>query len=240
MSSAWRVKAVYGTGYRTPYSHQLIGETLLTRDEVSTLNFQLEWTPVRETSFSLTTFHSRLSDNVQPDPHAGISEPSDQSFSGVELYFNKNFKNRANWFITMSKLFSTGEPYSLSAYHYTLRNPDGTSVDKYAFWEESYDPGPDLTFNSGLQIQMATWADLSLNASWSNSIPYSYAQNTITGEYENPVLLNGEIRIKGLIENFDFEAGCKNILNGKFEYPGFYGPIKGDPLKIYVSLSYWF
>ncbi|MBF0203291.1 MAG: hypothetical protein HQK67_03025, partial [Desulfamplus sp.] len=101
----WRVKTVFGTGYRTPYSQQWTGKELMTRDDVETLNLQAEWSSNQGDQFSATGYISRLSNNVQSDPYAGVSVPSDQDFSGLELFFRKKAGDKFEGYASLSKIF---------------------------------------------------------------------------------------------------------------------------------------
>lgn len=241
LTDKWRVKTAFGTGYRTPYSQQWTGKELLIRDEISTLNLQAEWSSGYGDTISATAYISRLSDNVQSDPYAGVSEPSDQDFSGFELFFKKKFNDKLEGYASISKIFNSGDDYNLSSLKYSFLRPDGTRVDTYDKWTESYDPGADFMANSGLIWHIHPKVDFSLTAFWTNPIPYSYKENTIVGEYDNSLLLNSEIRLKNLFyDNFTLSAGCKNILDGDFTYPGFYGPVNGNPLTAYAVIRYSF
>jgi len=248
-NGGWRVKAALGTGYRTPYTWQQLTDNelltrhkkLLTRDEVSTLNLQAEWSLGQGDLFSATTYLSHLSNNVQSDPYAGVSNPSDQDFSGLELFIKKRIWDTLDMYCSISKIFYYGDEYSLSAYVSSYFREDGTSVDIYDNWSESYDPGSDFIAGSGLTWHAHPKVDFSLTASCTSPIPYSYKENTITGEYDNPLLLNSEIRIKHMpYDNFIFSVGCKNILDGDFTYPGFYGPVNGNPLTGYAAIKFSF
>ncbi|MBF0411257.1 MAG: TonB-dependent receptor plug domain-containing protein [Desulfamplus sp.] len=241
LTDKWRVKTVFGTGYRTPYSQQWTGKELLTRDEVSTLNIQAEWSSSQGDTISATAYISRLSDNVQTDPYAGVSEPSDQDFSGLELFCKKKLSDKLEGYASISKIFYSGDDYNLSVLRSSILRPDGTRVDSYDKWTEAYAPGADFMANTGITWHLHSKVDFTLIASWTTPIPYSYKENTITGEYDNSLLLNSEIRLKNFFyNNFTFLVGCKNILDGDFTYPGFYGPVNGNPLTAYAIVRYSF
>ncbi|MBF0467626.1 MAG: TonB-dependent receptor plug domain-containing protein [Desulfamplus sp.] len=241
LSDGWRVKTAFGTGYRTPYSQQWTGKELLTRDEVATLNLQAEWNSGQGDQLSVTTYLSRLSNNVQTDPFAGASDPSDQDFSGLELSFRKKIIDTLEGYCSISKIFYSEDEYHFSALKSSFIRPDGTSVDTYDTWSEIYDPGADFMAASGLTWHILPKVDFSLTASWTTPIPYSYRESTITGEYDNPLLFNSQIRVKDTpYDNVIFSIGCKNILDGEFTYPGFYGPVNGNPLTGYASVRFSF
>ncbi|MBF0257886.1 MAG: TonB-dependent receptor plug domain-containing protein [Desulfamplus sp.] len=241
LSDGWRVKTAFGTGYRTPYSQQWTGKELLTRDEVATLNLQAEWNSGQGDQLSVTTYLSRLSNNVKTDPFAGASAPSDQDFSGMEIYFKKKIIDKLEGYFSVSKIFYSEDEYHFSVISNTFFRPDGTRVDTYDTWSETYDPGADFMAASGLTWHILPKVDFALTASWTTPINYSYRENTITGEYDNPLLLNSQISIKNIpYDNIIFSVGCKNILDGDFTYPGFYGPVNGNPLTGYASIRFSF
>ncbi|MBF0376767.1 MAG: TonB-dependent receptor plug domain-containing protein [Desulfamplus sp.] len=241
LTDKWRVKTAFGTGYRTPYSQQWTGKEILTRDEVSTLNLQAEWISNQGDTLSATGYVSRLSDNVQTDPYAGVSAPSDQDFSGVELFYKKKFADKLDIYTSISKIFYSGDNYNFSVIEKSILRPDGSHVDTYHNWTEEYELGADFIANSGFLWHFNSKVDFNLNAFWTTPIKYTYKENTITGEYDNPVLVNGEIRFKDIpYDDFMISVGCKNILDGEFTYPSFYGAVNGDPLTGYAVIRYSF
>ncbi|MBF0389029.1 MAG: TonB-dependent receptor [Desulfamplus sp.] len=241
LTDVWRVKTAFGTGYRTPYSQQWTGKELLTRDEVSTLNLQAEWLFSSGDAISATAYMSRLSDNVKIDPYGGVSAPSGQDFSGIELFCKKRFGEKFESYASFSKIFYSGDDYRFSVLKSSFLRPDGTRVDNYDNWSEEYDSGADFMANMGMIWHIYPKVDLNFTASWTSSIPYSYKENTIVGEYDNPLLLNSEIKIKNLFyDDLNLSIGCKNILDGEFTYPGFYGPVNGNPLTGYAVIRYSF
>ncbi|MBF0200650.1 MAG: TonB-dependent receptor plug domain-containing protein [Desulfamplus sp.] len=241
MDNGWRFKTVLGSGYRTPYSQQLMGEERLERDEITTLNLHAEWTPDRTSHFSATAYVSRLWDNVQTDPQAGISKPSDQDFSGIELNFRREMLKGLEGYLSFSKVFYSGDPYDFNMLRQTIYREDGSRVDVYDNWHEEYDPGAPWSLSLGFSLQVNAFTDMHLSGLWTAPIPYSYLQNTIVGEHDNPLLVNGSIRIKGYpFEKFSFSVGGKNILGRDFIYPGFYGPLPGNPSIFYFTTSFEF
>ena len=253
LKNNWRIKANFGSAYRTPYSIQVIGnknvtgfeeendvqsEDILTRDEVTTLNLQLEWMPDQATLFSATSFYSRLSDHVEPDPYAVTSQPSAQEFTGIELYIRKKFNNRLEGYACASKLFSFGDDFDFRFVSSSFFRPDGTQVKEYDTWSQEYNSGADFMFSSGILWHAASWLDWSLTAVKTSSIPYAYEENTISGSYKNPFLLNTEIRIKGFPwQDSQVSIGCTNLLDREFTYPGFYGPVEGPPFIFTLGFS---
>ncbi|WP_186441672.1 TonB-dependent receptor plug domain-containing protein [Desulfamplus magnetovallimortis] len=242
VNNLWRIKTVFGTGYRTPYSLQLKEETPLTRDHIATLNIEAERSSGRGDSFSATLFCTRVSDNVQTDPYGwGVSEPSDHDYAGVELNYRKKINEKIEGYVSISRVFFSGDDYSFKVLRQSWLRPDGTTVDDYDEWTESYDPGADAVVSSGVVWSPYSFFNFSLNASWASAVPYSYGENTITGEYKNPLMVNSEMKFPELFKNnLILTVGCRNMLDGDFQYPGIYGPVDGEPLVIYGVVKYSF
>jgi len=233
----WRLKTAYGTGYRSPYSKQLDNE-VLDSDEISTINLQAQWRPDNTTLFSITSYYSSVHNHILPDPQAGVSEPSDQSFAGVELYFKKRFNDKFELYSSLTKLFHFGDDYNFSMISNYYLRVDGTLVPEYKTWTKDYDTGADLIFSSGLIWHINSKIDFSLTGIFTSSVPYSYYQDTISGNYHNPLLLNSEIKIKDFpLKNIILSLGCKNLLDEEFLYSGYYGPVEGIPLILYTSIE---
>ncbi|MEA2059169.1 MAG: TonB-dependent receptor plug domain-containing protein [Thermodesulfobacteriota bacterium] len=241
LSNQWRIKTVMGTGYRTPYSKQVFEDELLERDGITTVNLQAEWSPSMDTVVSLTAFYNRISDHVQSDRYAGFSDPLDQDITGGEISFKTKMFENLRLSGSLTKMFLSGEDYDFSVLRSTYISPDGSVVKDYDVWSEDYNPGADFMVNAGLKWDIMPKLALSLNAYYSGPVSFSYAQDTISGDYHNPLLVNAEIRLKDLfLKGAAFTLGCKNILDNTFEYPGLYGPVEAFPLTAYAKISFSF
>lgn len=259
LTNNWRIKTNFGSAYRTPYSMQLvdsqdganeednIGSTLglLKREEVTTLNVQLEWVPDQDTLFSATSYYSRLSDHVEYDPLGLRSQLSVQDFAGVELYIRKKINDRLEGYAGVSKFFTFGDPFYFKFEGPTFIRPDGsTAPPEYEEWSQNYNAGADFVVNAGMLCHVTPWVTLSLTAVQTGSLPYSYEKNTISGSYNNPLLLNGELKLKRFPgsrylpwENACLSIKCSNLLDHEFTYPGYYGAVEGAPLVFSLGFS---
>ena len=242
-SKRWRLKAGFGTAYRTPYSSQIFSTVSYEPEGVETYNIQLGWTPVSETSFTVTSFYSRLHDHVQFDPFGGLSMPFDQKTSGVELSFItgifKNLSLSAN--ATFMNYWGDSAEYLLESTYY---GPGGIQRTEYEKWKESFDLAADYIVNCkavrSFNIR-GICGTLALEFHKTGSVPYTYEKGTVTGEYNSPVIVGLNLIIDDfLAKNITLSISADNIFDEDFQVPDMYGPGKGEPFSTVFTISYLF
>lgn len=248
IKGGWRIKTVLGTGYRTHYALQIpdndsitlrVDEEDLQRDEVATLNLQAEWQGKKGDIFSATAFYSRLSDTVAYDPIAGVSSPADHRFSGLELSGRRRLSRSVDGYATLARIFSSGEAYRYSMVTSVNIRPGEPPIYNIESWSEPYDTGAKWSASAGIFWQMAPGVNLSLSGFWCSALGYIYEEGSISGEYHNPVLINARLNLDPLLqkEGISFTLGVDNLLDGTFHYPGYYGPIQGEPFSFYGQFT---
>ena len=248
ITGGWRMKSIFGTGYRTHYSLQIPDDDLITigiteedlqRDHVATLNLQAEWQGNQGTAFAATAFYSWLSNTVQYDPIAGASYPADHRFMGVELSLRRRFSATLEGYANLSHIISSGEEYRYSIVKNVSIRPGEPPSFNYENWTESYDTGAEWMASAGANWRFGSDMTFSLTGSWGSPLTYSYDEGTLTGEYDNPIMLDGVFRWVSPMgrEGLTLSVGGCNLLDGTFRYPGYYGPVEGEPLKLYVQMT---
>ena len=236
----WRIKAAYGTAYRTPYSGQLFGEKAFEPEGIYTLNLQLAWKPDLKRTVALTAFYNRLTDYVQNDPYGGLSAPFGHDILGLELMGRFNLTDFFNIFATASIMNSMGDSpeYTLV---YTYYGPDGQIRKEYEIWEEPFDTAPNFMINAGFTWKFKGKKQVTVDYAITDSIDYSFTKNTVTGNFDAPAMLGITFRADDfLIKKFSLTLGVRNLLNQKYTVPGMYGPEKGRPLTIFGLCNYKF
>ncbi len=242
-SEHWRLKAGFGTAYRTPYSSQIFSVVHYDPEGIETYNLQLGWDYDSDTSFTVTSFYSRLSDHVQYDPFGGLSKPFDQKTSGVEVALRTNaFRDillSAN--ASVMNYWGGSAKYILESTYYA---PGGIRRTEYEKWEEPFDLAADYMLN--LKV-LKRFSIKGINGTFAFKLrktgpfPYTYDKGKKTGKYNSPVIAGFNVRIENFFrKNVCLDIDADNILNRHYFVPGVYGPEKGSPFSVICTVSYRF
>ena len=242
-SKEWRLKAGFGTAYRTPYSSQIFSTIHYDPEGVETYNLQLGWNPNSDTSVTLTSFYSRLTDHVQYDPFGGLSKPFDEKTAGVEFSFITGIFD--NWSLstnaTVMNYWGGSAEYLLKS---TFIGPGGVKRIEYDKWQEPFDLAADYMVNCkavrsfNIRGISGTFA---LDLHKTGPVPYTYEKGTVTGEYNSPVIVGFNLRIDNfLMKNITLSISADNIFDEEFHVPDMYGPVEGEPFSSVCTLSYRF
>ncbi len=245
----WRLKAAYGTAYRSPYPGQLYGSGLFDPasfnpgsfdpEGIQTLNLQLSWNPKPERNLALTLFHSRLSDHVQENPYSssGLSAPFDYEVAGVELSGRVRLFHRLEAYANFTAFNAWGEDADYLEKFFFPR-PDGTSVTIYRTWDGPFDSGPDVMASMGLSWQFHPKAILSLDGLVTSNVPFTFAKESVIGSFNNPPLVNLSLVIKdAFLKNSRLTLAGKNIFDQDYDVAGRYGPEEGKSQQVFVEWS---
>jgi outer membrane cobalamin receptor len=231
----WRVKGVYGTAYRSIYSKQLFDGKSFNPERISTVSLQLAWESGPEKSAGLTAFYSSLKDHVAEDPYGGLSKPTDQDIAGLELSARTRLWKRIDLFGNLTVLDNWGDSDEYEAIFYFLR-PDGTVVPKVEKWGQAYDEGPNVIANLGMIWQIHPRASLALEAGMTGKVPYTFTKDTVSGHYDQDLLLDATLKIKDvLIKGSTLTFRGTNVLDRDYLVPDLYGPTDGPPLAFYAE-----
>ncbi len=250
-ADAWRVKTVFGTGYRAPYSQQVSKDQFSQTDSIKiqtnsikTVNAQLQWTPFSGCRLAATAFYSELSNYIKSDAYAGTSEPLDQKIYGFELEANAKLTDHLNIFMNLTKTFYRGDDYHFKAYQWSYIDPDDGSIfEYYNEWDQPYDGGADFLLNAGAAYHFSPRISWAINAGGRSAVPYYYKnkENEISGYYAGYSIVNTTLTVKDLwFKQTQFQAGIKNMFDADYEIPGYFGTVRGEPLTFFVEWAYYF
>ena len=242
-SKKWRLKAGFGTAYRTPYASQIFSDISYKPEGVETYNIQLGWNPVPTTSLTLTSFYSRLHDHVQYDPFGGLSKPFQQETAGTEFSLTTRPSDSlvlsAN--ATLMHYWGGSADYLLKSVYY---GPGGIQRIEYEKWQEPFDLAADYMINC-----RAAWrfsmigvnGTIALDLHKTGPVPYAYEKGTIKGEYHSPVITGLNVRIENfLMKKISVAISVDNIFDENYSVPGIYGPEKGNPFSSICTVTYRF
>ncbi len=242
-SSHWRLKAGFGTAYRTPYASQIFNTISYEPEGIETYNIQLGWNPDSNTSISLTSFYSRLHDHVQYDPFGGLSQPFSQKTAGMEASLKTKIINNiglsAN--ATIMNYWGESAKYVLESTYY---GPGGIQRPEYEKWQESFDLAADYMLNFKAVrpfIINGIRGSFALDLRKTGPFPYTYDKGEKTGKYYSPAIVGFNLRIMNfLMKNMFLAISADNIFDRHYFVPGVYGPEEGRPFSMVVTLSYGF
>ncbi len=232
----WRLKASYGTAYRTPYAAQLYGDRSLDPESIRTAAVELSWNPGAEKQVSLTVFHSRVSDHLQEDPYGGLSQPSRHAFSGAEL--------RGRWSLLSSlELFGSAAAFSAADETVDYRvlrafylAPDGTRIPIEDTWSSPLDLGPDWSAAFGLKWRPHKDATLAVQGLLTGAWPYAYDRGRTQGEYAGEKHVRASWTLRNVAGTGSvLQVAADNVLDQGGSVPGMFGPAQRPPFRAWVE-----
>jgi outer membrane receptor protein involved in Fe transport len=238
ISPRWVWKILYGTAYRTPFARQLLGDGDPDLEKIETVSSQISWKPSKKFGTSVCGFFSRIDNHLMEDPYAGLSVPNDQEIMGLELEGHYSPLEQLDLSGNLTLIDNSGpeETYHYNDYTYW----DGHKwVKHYTDLRYPYDKGPHTMMNL-----MGTWkpwdrfrANLRLRYFSSRDLIYprirTYESSSEVWLVDMTVVIKDVFR-KGL----ELDLAVKNLANRKYETPGTYTTIEGDPVSAMVTLRY--
>ncbi|MDY0185611.1 MAG: TonB-dependent receptor plug domain-containing protein [Desulfuromonadaceae bacterium] len=228
-----RLKASYGTAYRSPYSRQLFNSDSLNQEQISTLSTQLAWKPASGHHYALTLFHSRIKHHRNEDPYGGLSREAAWESYGAELALQTPITRSLSTVATFSWVEDNrgDELYQVRAY--SIVRPDGSREDVYESWSQPANTSPEWMARLSIDWNVAQGHNFVLTAASAGKVHASYSKNAVTTSYSSPITLNAAYTINGLFEHWGDRITLRlnNILDRNYQQPDVYGPVKGEPFS---------
>jgi outer membrane receptor protein involved in Fe transport len=241
INDAWRLKAVGGTAYRSPYPGQIYGHDSNDPEQITTTSLQLAWNGKHETRTALTLFYNRLVDHVQDDPYGGLSSPSRQKLAGAELETTIHLTPTLKLITNASVHQQWGEDIDYRILKATFIRPDGTFEKIYETWDQPFDDGPSWTAQAGILWQLRPQATLSTSMNWASHRHHSYDKDTADRTYHQPLLLNLSLNVQDLLlPGSTLTIRARNLFDQHYRQAGRYGSVEGWPLSISAELGWQF
>ncbi|MCP4692954.1 MAG: TonB-dependent receptor [Desulfobacterales bacterium] len=244
-SSQWIVKLLYGSAYRTPFAKQLLNKPAFDLTEpsvvgtpdlenIESLSVQISWKPSNEAELSIVGFSSAIENHVMEDPWAGLSQPNHQDIYGVEIEGSlspvETLELSAN--ITWMNHSGPDETYLV------FDEFDDDLKPKYEEKRHPYDIGPKFLFNLMAEWRplekMTVFGRFGYFSSYQLIDPRADAFHKVSGACT--LDLSGVIR-DVLQPGLDLTISIRNLGNRKYEIPGTYTIIDGDPFSAAITLS---
>jgi outer membrane cobalamin receptor len=234
----WRLKADFGTAYRTPFSGQLFGDASFDPEGITTLNLQVSWSPTPGTVLQLTGFYSQLTDHVSEDPFGGLSAPTDQEFIGAEFMGRTRLFDQLDLYGNFTTFANWGDSEQYRVLLFSFVRPDGTRVDVFDEWEQPFNPGPDFIVNLGAKWDFHPRASLVIEGNRTSSVPFSFRRDAVSGSFSQDLLLDATLSIRDLVLKHSYlTLKGTNLLDQDYQVPGIFGPVEGKPFALYAEWS---
>lgn len=241
LGDSLRLKGIYGTAFRSPYSSQLFDNLQFEPESIRTASAQLAWTPATGRELELTLFESSLDNHRTEDPYGGLSLPSERKVQGLELAGRLPVGRSLDFSAGFTALSAADGDEHFRALRFSFIRPDGSQVSVFDEWGEPFDQGPRWLVNCALNWRIGPGHNLLLAARTGGRIDYSYEKGTVEGSYRQPFLLDLSYRRPGLIPGHDsLLLRLANLLDQDSTLPDIFGPTAGPPLRATLVWQYRF
>jgi len=230
-SARWMFKLQYGTAYRTPFASQLLTEDEPELENIKTLSAQASWKPSKFGGMSLCLFFSRLNNHRMEDPYAGLSLPNRQDIKGVELEGRISPFESLEFSGNLTLMDNSGPD---ETYRYVKW---WTPEPVYEDLNFPYDSGPRTLLNL-----MGTWRPVErmttfLRLRYFSSRQLIYPRADSFRTYGGVWLLDMSATVKDILQpGLDLQFSIENLTNNRYETPGTYNTIRGEPISAQIVL----
>ncbi len=240
-SSQWIVKLLYGSAYRTPFSKQLLNKAAFhwnaalvgnpELENIKSLSAQISWKPSKEAGLSIVGFSSAIENHVMEDPWAGLSQPNHQNIYGFEIEGSLSPTRTIDLSVNLTLMDNSGPDETYKVFKHWIWE-DGSLSPVFEERRYPYDIGSKHLFNL-----MGKWRPMENISLFSRLRCFSSSQlidpraetfETISGAW----LLDFGAAWKNLVQpGLDVHLSIRNLLNERYETPGTYTTIQGEPFS---------
>jgi len=238
VSSQWAWKLLYGTAYRTPYARQLLDGEEPDLEKIETVSTQVSWKPSKKAAMSVCGFYSRIDNHLMEDPYAGLSNPNHQEILGLELEGRYSPIDSIDLSGNVTLLNNKGpdETYHYNDYTYW----DGEKwVKHYVDIQYPYNKGPHTMMNLMGTWKPLDWVQTSLRLRYFSSRDLIYPRVKTSEPSSDVWLIDASARFRDIFrKGLELDLSVRNLANRKYETPGTYSTIDGDPISAVVTLRY--
>ncbi|PIE67738.1 MAG: hypothetical protein CSA23_02880 [Deltaproteobacteria bacterium] len=236
----WAFKLLHGTAYRTPYASQLREETgSIDLEKIENTSIQCTWAGFDVLDASLTGFHNTIDSHVNADPYAGLSNANTQKIYGIEA--DMHWQIHRNWelgaAVTLLNNSGPNEVYRYNDYAYI--DEHGNLTKHFIDLNYPYDTGARQLFN----IQ-ATWRPLEYLTTAATlhhigSRDLIYPRGERVDRADDVWLLDWSLILKKWLHpHMDLNVTIKNLFDTRFQTPGTYSFIPGDPFTMEAGVTF--
>jgi outer membrane receptor protein involved in Fe transport len=228
--SQWVLKALYGTAYRTPFAKQLLGDDISELEKIKTLNLQVSWKPSERAGLSLCGFSSKINNHIMEDPYAGLSLPNHQRIKGLEIEGHLSPVREIDLSANLTLMNNSGPD---ETYHY----------QKFIFpplYEDliyPYDAGPRRLFSLTGTWRPFKRLSVFSRLGYSSKTRLFYPRGDTVVSIPGVWLLDLAATVRDvIIPGMEMVISAKNLTDRKYDIPGTYSIIRGDPFSVEIML----
>lgn len=234
-SNAWIVKLIYGTAYRTPFAKQLRDEDRLELEYIESLNLQFAWTPSERVSFGVCGFWNRLRDHVMEDPYAGLSSPNRQDIKGLELEGRYLPIPSLALSANLTLMDNSGPDEAFRLLVGTFVDADGNVVKIYEDLDNPYDSGPLALANVAAEWKPTPGFVGRLELGYTSSRHLVFPRGEGDAATSDIWLLDASATFEDLPGiGGDVTVTVRNALDHRYDTPGTYAFMEGDPASVRI------
>ncbi len=238
VSSQWAWKLLYGTAYRTPYARQLLDGEEPDLEKIETVSTQVSWKPSKRFGMSVCGFYSRIDNHLMEDPYAGLSNPNHQEMLGLEVEgrYSPIDSIDLTGNVTLVNNKGPDETYHYNDYTYW----DGEKwVKHYVDIQYPYNKGPHTMVNLMGTWKPLDWIRTSLRLRYFSSRDLIYPRVQTFESSSDVWLIDANARFKDIFhKGLELDLSVRNLADRKYETPGTYSTIEGNPITAIVTLRY--
>ncbi len=233
-SAQWIFKMLYGTAYRTSFARKFWEKkfSLPDLEQIKSLNLQVAWKPSKNAGLSICGFTSRIENHIMEDSYAKLSLPNKQDINGVEIEGNISPHEMLNFSAGLSMITNYGPEEK-----YRYKVPSTDTEERILDLNYPYDGGPDILFNLTGTWQPTENLTTFLRLSYAGPRQLIYFQSeteefstrTCSGVWQLDMnAIFRDIFLPGL----DMELSVENLTDTRYETPGTYNTIEGNPFSV--------
>ncbi|MEZ4524569.1 MAG: TonB-dependent receptor plug domain-containing protein [Desulfobacterales bacterium] len=240
-SEEWIVKLLYGTAYRTPFAKQLQENRISDPENIQSINLLAGWRPSDKWGAEICGFWSKIADHVMEDLYAGLSEPNEQEFSGLEIRGNYSPLQALNFSANLTLIHNSGPDETYYYNDYTTVELDGSQKPHYVKLNYPYGGGADTLFNFAGLWKPFDRICFSANLGYVSSGKLIYLRDadfSVSSGGSSVWLLDAAATVKDfLLPGMDLQVSARNLTDEDYETPGTYSTIEGEPLTVEIRLG---
>ncbi len=236
-AEAWMIKLLYGTAYRTPYARQLLESETPELENIRCLQGEIYHAPAPYLDLRLVGFTGRIKDHILEDPYAGLSLPNHQDIYGVELEAAASPAAGVKINANLSLIENTGpqETYHYNDYDYI--NDEGEIEKHYTDLRYPYDSGPKSLFDLSAAWRITERTTLTGCLAYFSDTRLIYPKSDSFVTLSGAWTLDAAVRFNDLLfPDMEASVAVENLTDRRYEVPGAYSPIEGDPLTVSVTI----
>ena len=229
--SRWIFKILYGTAYRTPFARQLRNDDDLELEKIKSLNLQTIWKPSEKWRFDLCGFWNRIENHVMEDPYAGLSLPNHQEITGVEFEARYSPLRSLDLSANLTLMSHSGPEERYRSLLYVI--PEPVYEDRFY----PYDGGAETLFNLTASWRPAERisAYCRLGYTGSRRLIHPRGDEFLTSPGVWLLDMNTIFQDVGL-PGLNLELSVRNVADRRYETPGTYSSIEGEPVTAQIIL----